>query len=157
MHMSFLKAIAKVTVKPSQSWKFVQSVHNHPDALVFTSHTLQNVGCMPCSFKGQGNNMRGIQPSCWWHCHGNSDASCQPMHVSLQLWHLLPVLEFHLEAHQGHPHWQYHWGGMKGIACHQRRIPVYPLPWCTQHGMDLNSRLHWCLFSLLSSHQSLQS
>ena len=47
--------------QPVMEIKFVQSVHNHSDALVFTSHTLQNVGCMPCSFKGGGNNMK--QPS----------------------------------------------------------------------------------------------
>jgi hypothetical protein len=37
------------------SWKCFQSMQNPFDAPVITSHTLQNVGCMPWSFKGGKN------------------------------------------------------------------------------------------------------
>jgi hypothetical protein len=44
------------SVSESWSWKPVQSVQSPSDALVITSNTLQNVGCMPWSFEGGKNN-----------------------------------------------------------------------------------------------------
>jgi hypothetical protein len=44
------------SVSETWSWKPVQSVQNPSNALVVTSNTLQNVGCMLWSFKGGNKN-----------------------------------------------------------------------------------------------------